>query len=150
MKKRMLSLFAACCLLFCASCAAEPEQTESAALSATGLAAASWTPAEEWPVNAYTEGVPIPPGEVTETLLAESGGFCAVSLDGVSGGEAEAWRGELAEAGFRSLAGVGEDVKGTVPSGTVSVGEVYTDGSVFLSVSHTGERLVIYCAPAEQ
>lgn len=148
MKKRMLSLLAAC-LLLCSSCGAEPEQTESAAPSGTGLAAASWTPAEEWPVNACTEGVPVPPGEVTDTLIEESGGFCAVSLDGVSSGEAEAWRGELAEAGFRRLAGVEEEVKGTVPSGTVSIGEVYTDGSVYLSVSHTDEWMVVYCAPAE-
>lgn len=140
MKKQMLSLLAAC-LLLCSSCGTEPDRTGS------GIAA--WVSAEEWPVNAYTEGVPVPPGEVTEMLLDESGGFCAVSLDGVSGGEAQAWRGELSEAGFRSLAGVEEDVKGTVPSGTVSIGEVCTDGSVFLSVSHTGERMVVYCAPAE-
>lgn len=142
MKRRMLSLLLAACLLLCASCGAEPEQPENAAPSGTGLAAASWTSAEEWPVNACTEGVPVPPGDVREVLLDEENGLCAVSLDGVSGEEAEAWREELGASGFRLLANVEDEVEGTVPSGTVSTGEVYTNGSVSLSVSQTGELLV--------
>ena len=153
MKKRMLSLLSAVCLLLCAACGAEtplPSAAESAASVQTGSGAAAWVSAKEWPVNEYTQGVPVPPGEAQEMLLDENSGFCAVSLDGVSGEEAESWREELTEAGFRRLAGVEEEVKGTVASGVVSIGEVYSDGSVFLSVSHTGERMVVYCAPAEQ
>lgn len=154
MKKRMLSLFSAVCFLLCAACGMGTQtlssSTESADPAQTGSGAAAWVSAKEWPVNEYTQGVPVPPGEAQEMLLDENSGFCAVSLDGVSGEEAESWREELTEAGFRRLAGVEEEVKGTVASGVVSIGEVYSDGSVFLSVSHTGERMVVYCAPAEQ
>ena len=154
MKKRMLSLFSAVCFLLCASCGMGTQtlssSTESADPAQTGSGAAAWVSAKEWPVNEYTQGVPVPPGEAQEMLLDENSGFCAVSLDGVSGEEAESWREELTEAGFRRLAGVEEEVKGTVASGVVSIGEVYSVASVFLSVSHTGEGVVVYCAPAEQ
>lgn len=154
MKKRMLSLVSAVCFLLCASCGTETQQpsspTESAAPAQTGSGAAAWVSAEEWPVNDYTENIPVPPGEVREMLLDENNGFCAVSLDGVSGEEAELWREELTEAGFRPLAGVEEEVKGTVSSGVVSIGEVYTDGSVFLSVSETDGLMVIDCILAEK
>ena len=70
-------------------------------------------------------------------------------LDGVSREEADAWREELVSSGFRLLAGVEKDVKGTVPSGAAAISEVYTDGSVSCSVSHSADLLALYCSLAE-
>ena len=111
--------------------------------------ASNWVSTDEWPDNAYTAGVPVPPGEVRQVLLDEANGFCAVSLGDVSREEADAWREELASSGFRLLAGVEEDVKGTVPSGAAAIGEVYTDGSVSCSVSHSADLLALYCSLKE-
>ena len=150
MKYRFLAL-AAALLLLCPSCGAgtaNSGQTESAGPVQTGIGA-NWVSTDEWPVNAYTAGVPVPPGEVRQVLLDEANGFCAVSLDGVSREEADAWREELASSGFRLLAGVEEDVEGTVPSGSVAIGEVYTDGSVSCSVSHSADLLALYCSLTE-
>lgn len=150
MKYRFLAL-AAALLLLCPSCSAgtaNSGQTESADPVQTGIGA-NWASTDEWPVNAYTAGVPVPPGEVRQVLLDEANGFCAVSLDGVSRAEVDAWREELASSGFRLLAGVEEDVKGTVPSGSVAIGEVYTDGSVSCSVSHSADLLALYCSLTE-
>ena len=40
-------------------------------------------------------------------------------------------------------------MKGTVPSGSVAIGEVYTDGSVSCSVSHSADLLALYCSLKE-
>ena len=53
-----------------------------------------------WPQNAYTEGLPIPPGRVDWAMVDTERGHCSVSLAGVDEAGYEDYLDTIQQAGF--------------------------------------------------
>lgn len=93
-----------------------------------------------WPANDYTEGLPVPPGTVTWTLLDAARGICGVSLTDVSESGCRDYMAALKQAGFFAVAAVSEARKG---QNDVSAGALLSNGEKELSVSYIPGQITI-------
>lgn len=94
-----------------------------------------------WPANAYTEGLPIPPGTVAWVVLDTEQENCSVSLEGVSEDAFSDYMNQLKQAGFTTAEYVSEEVKG---QSYVSIGTLLSGGGKDLSISYIPGILTIY------
>ena len=132
--KRILSLLIiaalAVCLTACARSTVPAPQTTPLVQST-----------DTWPQNEYTEGVPVPPGTVTQVQLGEQPPYCAILLDGVSDGQFDDYLNALREAGFSLAESASEQV-----NGALTIGTLYSNGSRYLSLAHSARQLSLYLA----
>ena len=133
MKRSLSLLILAALAVFLTACA----QSFSPAPQATPLVQTTDT----WPQNEYTQGVPVPPGTVTQVQLSEQPPYCAVFLDGVSDEQLEDYLSALREAGFSQVESASELV-----DGAISIGTLYSNGSRYLSLAHSAQQLSLYLA----
>lgn len=140
--KKVLSIFAALLLLSLAACSRQSRPPAPAG-APSGL-----TMLEEgvWPDNAYTEGLPIPPGTVTWAALDTEQGYCSVSLTGMDEGACSGYMERLKQEGFAVVESVSEEIGG---EGAVSIGTLLSDGEKWLSISYIEDSLGIYISLEE-
>lgn len=96
---------------------------------------------DEWPVNDYTDGLPVPPGTVAWTMLDAEHGTCSISVAELSEEEFRDYQERLTQAGFSVMENVSETVKG---QSYVSIGTLLSNGEKSLSISYVPETLTIY------
>ena len=137
--KKIRLVFALVFLLALSACAgrsAEPAaagdpRAEGVTVSDTG----------EWPVNDYTEGLPVPAGKVAWTMLDAEHGTCSISVAELSEEEFKDYQERLTQAGFSAVENVSEAVKG---QSYVSIGTLLSNGEKSLSISYVPDTLTIY------
>ena len=98
-----------------------------------------------WPQNAYTEGLPVPPGAVDWAVLDMERGNCSVSLVGVDETGYEDYMEALQQAGFSLVETRREEIRG---QGYVAAGSLLSDGETWLSISYMPDRCTVYIALA--
>lgn len=96
-----------------------------------------------WPVNAYTEGLPVPPGTVDWAMLDTARGNCSVSLTGLSEADYSGYLERLQQEGFSVIEEVSEQIAG---QDYVSIGNLLSDGKRWLSISYVPDSLTLYIA----
>ena len=138
MKKRLLTIVILL-VLFLTACAGRTAGADDA----ERLPAESVTMLDEgvWPVNAYTEGLPVPPGTVTWAMLDAEHDTCGVSVTELSEEEFRDYQERLTQVGFSVMENVSETVKG---QSYVSIGTLLSNGEKSLSISYVPETLTIY------
>lgn len=94
-----------------------------------------------WPVNEYTDGLPVAPGTVSWAALDTVNGFCSINLVDMTDNEYNAYMELLKENGYSVVEEVSEEIKG---QNYVSIGTVLSNGERGLSISHTPNDLSIY------
>lgn len=94
-----------------------------------------------WPVNEYTEGLPIPAGIVVWELPDAAHGTYSISLTQISEAEFQDYLARLTQAGFSVLEEAAEAVGG---QDYVSVGTLLSNGELDLSISFVPDSLTIY------
>ena len=126
-----LLALSACAGRSAATAAAGDPRAEGVTVSDTG----------EWPVNDYTEGLPVPSGKVAWTMLDAEHGTCSISVAELSEEEFRDYQERLTQAGFSVMENVSEAVKG---QSYVSIGTLLSNGEKSLSISDVPETLTIY------
>ena len=138
MKKRLLTIVILL-VLFLTACAGRTAGADDA----ERLPAESVTMLDEgvWPVNAYTEGLPVPPGTVAWTMLDAEHGTCSISVAELSEEEFRDYQERLTQVGFSVMENVSETVKG---QSYVSIGTLLSNGEKALSISYVPDTMTIY------
>lgn len=94
-----------------------------------------------WPVNAYTDGLPVPPGTVAWAMLDAEHKNCSVGIEDIAESEFDDYLNRLKQAGFSVVDDVSEKIKG---QDYVSVGTILSNGEKGVSVSYVPGNLAIY------
>ena len=94
-----------------------------------------------WPVNMYTDGLPVPPGTVRWASLDTEHENCSISIADMSETEYNDYMILLQEEGFSVIQDVSEEIEG---QGYVSTGSLLSDGEKGLSISYADEIFMIY------
>ena len=96
---------------------------------------------EEWPVNEYTEGLPVPTGTVAWAMLDTEHGNFSISIAGIEENDYDNYMKLLIQEGFSVVENVSEKIKG---ENDVSVGILLSNGEKGLSISYIPDNLTIY------
>lgn len=94
-----------------------------------------------WPVNEYTDGLPVAPGTVSWAALDTAKGFCNINLEDMTDDEYNAYMEQLKDNGYSVIEDVSEEIKG---QNYVSIGTVLSNGERGLSISYIPNNLGIY------
>lgn len=132
-------------LLLCSSACSQQDGPSDAEANAGGLPPETIDMLDEeaWPANAYTEGLPVPPGTVDWAMLDTARGNCSVSLTGLSEADCGDYLSRLQQAGFSVVEEVSEQIAG---QDYVSIGSLLSDGERWLSLSYGPDSLTLYIA----
>ncbi len=94
-----------------------------------------------WPVNVYTEGLPVPPGTVAWAALDEEYKNCSAHITGIRESDYTGYMENLKQEGFSTITDVSEEVEG---ADYVSSGMLLSNGEKWLSISYIPDSLTIY------
>lgn len=94
-----------------------------------------------WPANAYTQGLPVPPGTVAWATLDAEQGNCCVNLTDVGETEYEEYIETLKQEGFSVVENVSEQIQG---QDYVSIGTLYLKEDKWISISYMPDSFMIY------
>lgn len=94
-----------------------------------------------WPVNAYTDGLPVPPGTVAWAMIDAERNHCSIGIEDIAESEFDDYLNRLKQAGFSVVEDVSEKIKG---QDYVSVGAILSNGEKSVSVSYVPGNLAIY------
>ena len=94
-----------------------------------------------WPVNAYTDGLPVPSGTVAWAMLDAEHKNCSIGIEDITESEFDDYLNRLKQAGFSVVDDVSEKIKG---QDYVSVGTILSNGEKGVSVSYVPGNLAIY------
>lgn len=97
-----------------------------------------------WPQNAYTEGVPVPPGDVAWAMLDTEHENCAVSMVDVDEDDYADYLEALEQAGFSLVETASEEVQG---QGYLSSGSLLCNGETWLGIAATPGSCTLYLSP---
>ena len=137
MKKTIMLL----AMLLTISLSACSNQDPSPAPADEGTQPVATLEAGVWPANAYTQGLPVPPGTVAWATLDAEHGNCCVNLTGVGQSEYEEYIEVLQQEGFSAVEGVSEQIQGQED---VSIGTLYLKEDKWISISYMSDSFVIY------
>lgn len=94
-----------------------------------------------WPMNEYTEGLPVPSGTVAWAMLDTEHGNFSISIAGIDENDYDNYMELLIQEGFSVVENVSEKIKG---ENYVSVGTLLSNGEKDLSISYIPDNLTIY------
>lgn len=94
-----------------------------------------------WPMNEYTEGLPVPSGTVAWAMLDTEHGNFSISIAGIDEKGYDNYMELLIQEGFSVVENVSEKIKG---ENYVSVGTLLSNGEKGLSISYIPDNLTIY------
>ena len=94
-----------------------------------------------WPMNEYTEGLPVPSGTVAWAMLDTEHGNFGISIAGIDEKGYDNYMELLIQEGFSVVENVSEKIKG---ENYVSVGTLLSNGEKGLSISYIPDNLTIY------
>lgn len=93
------------------------------------------------PANAYTQGLPVPPGTVAWATLDAEQGNCCVNLTDVGETEYEEYIETLKQEGFSVVENVSEQIQG---QDYVSIGTLFLKEDKWISISYMPDSFMIY------
>lgn len=137
MKKTILLL----AMLLTISLSACSNQDLSPAPADEGTRPVATLEAGVWPANAYTQGLPVPPGTVAWATLDAEHGNCCVNLTDVGETEYEEYIETLKQEGFSVVENVSEQIQG---QDYVSIGTLYLKEDKWISISYISDSFMIY------
>ena len=94
-----------------------------------------------WPMNEYTEGLPVPTGTVEWAMLDTEHGNCSISIVNISETEYNDYFELLKQEGFSVIEEVSEKIEG---QDYVSIGTLLSNEEKGLSISYIPDNLTIY------
>lgn len=100
-----------------------------------------------WPQNEYTEGLPSPPGTVSQASLDTEKGYCSIFLTDITDEEYQAYLEKLGQNGFQVVEEVSEEVAG---QDYVSIGILVSDGTRGISLSYLPNQLNLYISTMQK
>lgn len=89
--------------------------------------------ADTWPVNTYTDGLPVPPGTVNWTVLDEEHKNCAINLTDLQETDYDDYMEHLRQEGFSVVESVSEEIEG---QDYISVCSLLSNDEKSLSISY--------------
>ena len=137
MKKTILLL----AMLLTISLSACSNQDLSPAPADEGTQPVATLEAGVWPANAYTQGLPVPPGTVAWATLDAEQGNCCVNLTDVGETEYEEYIETLKQEGFSVVENVSEQIQG---QDYVSIGTLFLKEDKWISISYMPDSFMIY------
>ena len=94
-----------------------------------------------WPVNEYTEGLPVPSGTVGWAMLDTEHENCSISIVDISETDYNDYLELLKQEGFSIIEEVSEEIEG---QDYVSIGTLLSNGEKGLSISYIPDNFTIY------
>ena len=94
-----------------------------------------------WPVNEYTEGLPVPPGTVVWASLDTERENRSVNLTNISESDYTGYMEILKQEGFSVIENVSEEIEG---EDYVSIGTLLSGNEKWLTISYIPDNLTIY------
>ena len=94
-----------------------------------------------WPVNEYTEGLPVPSGTVAWAMLDTEHENCGISIVDINESDYNDYMKLLEQEGFSVIEDVSEEIKG---QDYVSIGTLLSNGEKGLGISYIPDNLTIY------
>lgn len=94
-----------------------------------------------WPVNEYTDGLPVPPGTVAWAMLDTEHENCCISIVDIAESDYNDYMKLLEQEGFSVIEDVSEEIKG---QDYVSIGTLLSNDEKGLSISYIPDNLTIY------
>ena len=94
-----------------------------------------------WPVNEYTEGLPVPPGLVAWAIFDTEHENCSINLTDISENDYNEYMEILNQEGFSVIENVSEEIEG---ENYVSIGTLLSNEEKGLSISYIPDSLTIY------
>ena len=94
-----------------------------------------------WPVNEYTEGLPVPSGTVAWAMLDTEHENCSISIVDIDESSYNEYMELLKQEGFSVIEDVSEEIKG---QDYVSIGTLLSNDEKGLSISYIPDNLTIY------
>lgn len=119
------------------------QDTPSAAVNPSNTQTESNTmlDAGVWPVNEYTEGLPVPSGTVGWAMLDTEHENCSISIVDISETDYNDYLELLKQEGFSIIEEVSEEIEG---QDYVSIGTLLSNGEKGLSISYIPDNFTIY------
>jgi len=133
--KRWILVFVLLLALVLTACSNRTETTADAPQAYTQLDEGVW------PVNAYTDGLPVPAGTVAWAMLDAEHKNCSIGIEDIAESEFDDYLNRLKQAGFSVVENVSEKIKG---QDYVSIGTILSNGEKGVSVSYVPGNLAIY------
>ena len=133
--KRWILVFVLLLALVLTACSNRTETTADAPQAYTQLDEGVW------PVNAYTDGLPVPTGTVAWAMLDAEHKNCSIGIEDIAESEFNDYLNRLKQAGFSVVEDVSEKIKG---QDYVSIGTILSNGEKGVSVSYVPGNLAIY------
>jgi len=94
-----------------------------------------------WPVNEYTEGLPVPSGTVSWAMLDMEHENCSISIVDINETEYNDYMELLKQDNYSVIENVSEEIEG---KDYVSIGTIFSNGEKGLSISYIPGNLTIY------
>lgn len=94
-----------------------------------------------WPENQYTDGLPVPRGNVVWVALDEKKGYCAITVEDITEEEYNKYMDLLKADGYAVIEEVSEEIDG---QDYVSIGTIMEKQEKGLSISYIPDTLGIY------
>lgn len=143
--KKLVSVIAVLLILSLAACSGQdtlPAVDNSSSSQSKGI-----TMLDEgvWPVNEYTEGLPIPSGTVAWALLDTEHESCGIGIVDIAESDYDYMK-LLEQEGFSVVENVSEEISG---QDYTSIGILLSNGEKGLSISCIPDSLTIYISLEE-
>ena len=140
--KKLIPILAVLLVLSLAACSNQ-DTTSNNAGTTSNTQSENITMLDEgvWPVNEYTEGLPVPPGTVAWAMLDTQSGYCSINLEEMSEAEYNDYMDLLKQEGYSVIEEVSEEIKG---QNYVSIGTILSNGEKGLSISYIPGNFGIY------
>lgn len=144
--KKLVSVIASLLMLSLAACSGQ--DTLPVADNSSISQSQSITMLDEgvWPVNEYTEGLPIPSGTVAWALLDTEHESCGIGIVDIAESDYDNYMKLLEQEGFSVVENVSEEISG---QDYASAGTLLSNGEKGLSISYIPDSLTIYISLEE-
>ena len=137
--KKFVSIIAILLMLSLAACSNQDTPADNP--SNTQTESNTMLDAGVWPVNEYTEGLPVPSGTVGWAMLDTEHENCSISIVDISETDYNDYLELLKQEGFSIIEEVSEEIEG---QDYVSIGTLLSNGEKGLSISYIPDNFTIY------
>ena len=139
--KKFVSIIAILLMLSLAACSNQDTPCAADNPSNTQTESNTMLDAGVWPVNEYTEGLPVPSGTVGWAMLDTEHENCSISIVDISETDYNDYLELLKQEGFSIIEEVSEEIEG---QDYVSIGTLLSNGEKGLSISYIPDNFTIY------
>ena len=139
--KKFVSIIAILLMLSLAACSNQDTPSTTDNSSNTQYESITMLDKGVWPVNEYTEGLPVPSGTVAWAMLDTEHENCGISIVDINESDYNDYMKLLEQESFSVIEDVSEEIKG---QDYVSIGTLLSNGEKGLGISYIPDNLTIY------